>query len=78
MAQLFNESIDTGIFPEKLKTGRVIPLHKGGDSNKISNFRPITILSVYSIFFEKLVHKTSFIHIAKKLDKTEPFWLPAK
>ena len=63
LAQLFNESIDTGIFPEKLKTGRVIPLHKGGASNNISNFRPITILSVYSKIFEKLVHKrlVSFI-----------------
>ena len=39
------------------------PLHKEGDLNDVSNYRPITSLSVFSKLFEKLVHKrmTSFI-----------------
>ena len=43
-------------FPETLKVGRVIPIHKSGSQKDISNFRPITTLSVYSKIFEKLVH----------------------
>ena len=63
LSDIFNHSIKDGIFPEKLKTGRVTPLHKEGDLNDVSNYRPITSLSVFSKLFEKLVHKrmTSFI-----------------
>ena len=57
IADLFNDSISSGVFPEKLKLGRVIPLHKTGPKNQINNFRPITTLSVFSKVFEKLVHK---------------------
>ena len=63
LAQLFNESIVYGKFPNKLKLGRVIPLHKSGSSTILKNYRPITTLSIFSKIFEKLVHvrMTSFI-----------------
>ena len=63
LSDIFNHSIADGIFPEILKTGRVTPLHKEGDLTDVSNYRPITSLSVFSKLFEKLVHKrwTSFI-----------------
>ena len=56
ISELFNDSIKYGTFPETLKVGRVIPIHKSGPQKDISNFRPITTLSVYSKIFEKLVH----------------------
>ena len=65
LAQLFNESITTGTFPEALKTGCVIPLHKSGSRSIRSNYRPITTLSVFSKIFEKLVH-TRMISFIKK------------
>ena len=63
LSDIFNHSINSGVFPEKLKIGRVTPLHKEGDLADASNYRPITTLSVFSKLFEKLVHKrmTSFI-----------------
>ena len=63
LSEIFNDSINVGIFPDKLKVGRVIPLYKEGALNDVSNYRPITTLSVFSKIFEKLVHKrmTSFI-----------------
>ena len=63
LSDIFNESINAGVFPEKLKLGRVIPLYKEGDRTDVSNYRPITTLSVFSKLFEKLVHKrmSSFI-----------------
>ena len=63
LSDIFNHSITEGIFPATLKTGRVTPLHKEGDLTEVSNYRPITSLSVFSKLFEKLVHKrmTSFI-----------------
>ena len=63
LCELFNESINVGVFPDKLKTGRVVPLFKDGSKTNILNYRPISTLSIYSKIFEKLVHKrmVSFI-----------------
>ena len=63
LSEIFNQCINEGTFPDKLKTGRVTPLYKEGNVAEVSNYRPITSLSVFSKLFEKLVHKrmTSFI-----------------
>ena len=57
LAFLFNRSILGGIFPECLKTSKVIPIYKKGSKNDVSNFRPISLLSVFEKVFEKLIHK---------------------
>ena len=44
LADIFNHSIDSGIFPDKLKMGRVVPLYKDGPISNVSNYRPITTL----------------------------------
>ena len=36
---IFNQSLNTGIFPEKLKIAKVIPIHKKGSLNDISNYQ---------------------------------------
>ena len=61
-ATLFNNCMYAGVFPDRLKIARVIPLHKGGEKNEISNYRPISLLPVFSKIFEKLIHSriTSF------------------
>ena len=54
---LINKSFVTGRFPSRLKIGKVVPIYKNGDKHDISNYRPITILSVFSKVFEKAVQK---------------------
>ena len=65
ISELFNDSIKYGTFPETLKVGRVIPIHKSGSQKDIGNFRPITTLSVFSKIFEKLVHRRLSKFISK-------------
>ena len=52
ISKINNISIEEGVFPDCLKTGRVVPLHKSGDATLKNNYRPITTLPVLSKLFE--------------------------
>ena len=54
---LTNESFSKGTFPDKLKIAKVVALHKKGSTDNPSNYRPISLLSVFSKIFEKLMHR---------------------
>ncbi|MFZ2539325.1 MAG: reverse transcriptase family protein, partial [Oscillospiraceae bacterium] len=57
LSYLNNQSFLDGIFPNALKTAKVIPIFKSEDSNCVSNYRPISVLSTFSKITEKLVYK---------------------
>ena len=50
-----NQSLTTGIFPQKLKIAKVSPLFKNSDATIIDNYRPISLLTVISKIFEKVI-----------------------
>ena len=53
---LINACFDLGVFPSILKIAKVIPVFKAGDKGKVSNCRPISLLSVFSKILEKVVY----------------------
>ena len=57
LVHIFNLSFATGIFPDLMKLAKVIPIFKTGSKLLVNNYRPISLLSVFSKIFEKLVHK---------------------
>ena len=63
LSNLINVSFSTGVFPDILKIAKVIPLHKGGSTQELNNFRPISLLSIFDKIMEKLMHKRLYSFI---------------
>ena len=53
---IFNASLKQGIFPNVWKLAKITPIYKSGARNEENNHRPISVLSVFSKLFEKVVH----------------------
>ena len=60
---MFNTSIQTSMFPDSWKIARVTPIYKNGDRADKPNYRPISVLSVISRLFEKLVTNQVYQHM---------------
>lgn len=62
LTHIVNASLYSGVFPTKMQIAKVIVLFKGGNKNDFSNYRPISILPVFSKCLEKIIHNrlTSF------------------
>ena len=59
---IINQSLLTGIFPEKLKIAKVLPLFKKNDCKIMDNYRPISLLPAISKVFEKVVYNQSYTY----------------
>ena len=60
LCHICNLSLTTGIFPEKMKIARISPIFKNDDKEQVSNYRPISILSVFSKILEKVIYKRTY------------------
>ena len=55
LEMLFNMSFSLGIVPSSLKISNVIPIYKKDSQYSLSNYRPISLLSVFDKLLEKLM-----------------------
>jgi hypothetical protein len=63
ITKIINMSIDSGIFPNRLKEAQVTPIFKKNDPFLKSNYRPVSILPIPSKNFEKVLSvQLSAIH----------------
>ena len=63
---IINQSLNTGIFPDKLKIAKVIPVHKDPllDRNMLNNYRPISILPSISKIFERVAYNQLYSYFS--------------
>lgn len=71
---LINLSFEQGKFPECLKKSVIKPIHKKGDVIDMSNYRPITLIPIFSKVFEKAMQKRLVNYLNKyELIKSEQY-----
>ena len=73
LVMIFNASLKQGIFPNIWKLAKITPIYKSGARNEENNYRPISVLSVFSKLFEKVVHDqlSDFLLSTRKLTMSQ-------
>ena len=54
---IYNLSFSSGCVPDQFKLAQVIPIHKKESVTCLSNYRPISLLSIFNKILESLVNK---------------------
>ena len=65
LSKIINLSVMSGTFPKSLKSARVVPVFKAGSREDLMNYRPISILSVYSKIIERVVYRQVYKFLEK-------------
>lgn len=60
-----NLAISTGKFPKVFKRSIIHPIFKGGDRNRVNNYRPIAVLPAISKILERILNKRLVDYLEK-------------
>ena len=55
-AHICNLSFKRGVFPMQLKIANMVPIYKTGNEHVFSNYRPVSVLPVFSKLLERLMY----------------------
>ena len=67
MAFLFNYSFTVGEVPKSLKIPKVIPIYKKVSKVTMSNYLPISFLTIFSKIMEKLMYNRLIDYFQKNI-----------
>ena len=56
LAHISNLSFTSGIFPKELKIANIVPIFKADDEMVFTNYRPVSVLPVFSKLLERLMY----------------------
>ena len=62
---IINQSLTFGIYPDKFKISKIIPLHKKDDRTIVSNYRLISLLPTMSKIIERVMHSQLYAFLSK-------------
>ena len=60
---IFNNIINTGIFPAIWKFANVTPVHKKESKQIVKNYRPISLLPLFAKLFERILFSNMYNHL---------------
>lgn len=62
---VFNQSLCSGKVPAPLKLAKVIPVYKKNNKHLIENYRPISLLPIFSKIIERIVYKRLYNYLSE-------------
>ena len=65
LCEVFNSCLNFGLFPNRLKFAKVIPIFKEGDESDPLTYRPVSLLSVLSKIFQKIIFNRIIVFLNK-------------
>ena len=60
---IFNNCITQSIFPDIWKKSNICPIHKKGDKQAISNYRPVSLLPICGKILERLIFNSFYKYV---------------
>ena len=57
---IFNNCLANGMFPSDWKKVNIVPVHKKNDKQRLNNYRPISLLPIYSKILKRLIFNEMF------------------
>ena len=66
LCEYYNAFLTMGIFPCLLKTGKVTPIYKKGNSQLLANYRPVSTLPILGKIFEKIIYSRLYDFLISK------------
>ena len=66
LAYIISMSLLTGEYPDLLKLVKVIPIFKGGETQDVNNYQPISLLSIFDKIIEKIMHKRLYAFLERQ------------
>ena len=65
LTHVLNLSLSTGTFPTELKVANVVPIFKSGDGQIFTNYRPVSVLPVFSKILERIMYNRLLLFLNK-------------
>ena len=73
---LFLSFLEEGVYPDDWKKSNIVPIHKKERKNLIKNYRPISLLPVFSKVFERIIFNSLFNFFLENKLFTKSSFLP--
>ena len=64
---IFQNCINSSVFPERWKKPNIVPIHKKNDKQLINSYRPVSLLPVRSRIFEIIIFNSIFQYIEENI-----------
>ena len=59
-------SLLTDEYPDLIKPVKVIPFYKGGETQDVNNYQPISLLFIFDKIIEKIMHKKLYAFLERQ------------
>ena len=71
LSLIFQSVLNDGVFPDDWKKSNIVPCHEKDSKSLIKNYRPISLLPIFSKVFEVLIYNSLYNYFIQKKHFTE-------